>query len=153
MGLSEELETSGRKRKKTTKNQHWKQSFQSDNSHGHMTKQHYHKFAKYEKEQKTMNKSPEAFKRFFKQSTIDAFFEKRSTIVVKKWIFTINKNIVKVTVEEMLMPLQTAEATDDENGNGEGDFPCDGVPPGNHGMRVSGGRLSRRFVFSTAECI
>ena len=100
-----------------------------------------------------MDKSPEAFKRFFEQSTVNAFFDKRSNIVGKKRIFTIDKKIVAVIVKEMLMPLQTAEATDDENGNGEGDFPCDGVPPGNRGMRLSGGRLSRMFVFSTAECM
>ena len=83
-----------------------------------------------------MDKSPEAFQRFFEQSVVNAFFEKRSTIVGKKRIFTIDKNIVEVIVKEMLMPPQTVEATDDENGNGESDCPRDVVPPGNRGMMV-----------------
>ena len=68
-----------------------------------------------------MYKSPEAFKRFLDQSTVSAFFEKRSIIVGKKRILTIDKRIVEVIVKEMLIPLQTVEATDDDNGNGEGD--------------------------------
>ena len=65
-----------------------------------------------------MDKSPGDFKRFFEQSTVDAFFKKRSTIVGKKRIFTINKNIVEVIVKDMLMPPKTVKVTDDENGNG-----------------------------------
>ena len=68
-----------------------------------------------------MDKSPEAFKRFFEQLTVNAFFDKRSTIVGKKRIFATKNNIVKVIVKEMLIPLQTVEATDDDNGNGGGD--------------------------------
>ena len=83
-----------------------------------------------------MDKSPEASKRFFDQSTVDEFFEKRSTIIDKKRIFTINKNNVEVIAKEMMMPPQTSEATNDENRNGEGECPCNGVPPGNRGMRV-----------------
>ena len=49
----------------------------------------------------------EAFKRFFEQLTVDAFFNKRSTIIVKKKIFIIDKNIIKVAVKEILMPPQT----------------------------------------------
>ena len=67
---------------------------------------------------KTMEKSPEDFKHFFEKSTVGAFFEKRSTIVGKKRIFTINKNIVEVIVKDMLMPPKTVKVTDDENGNG-----------------------------------
>ena len=62
------------------------------------------------------------------------FFEKRSTIVGKKRIFATKNNIVKVIVKEMLMPLQTVEATNNENG--EGECPRDGVPAGDCGMRV-----------------
>ena len=71
-----------------------------------------------------MGESPEAFKGFIEQSMVDAFFEKRSTVVGKKRIFTIDKNIVEVIVKEMLMPPKTVKATDDKNGNGEGDCPC-----------------------------
>ena len=99
-----------------------------------MTRQHSQKFAEYKKARKTMDKLPEAFKRFIKESTVNAFFEKRSTIVGKKRIFTIDKNIVKFIVKEILMPLQTVETTGDENG--EGDCPCNGVTPGDRGMRV-----------------
>ena len=134
MGLSEELETSGRKRKTTTNNQHWKKSFRADNIRVHMTKQHSQKFAEYEKARKTMDKSLEAFKHFFEQSTVDAFFENPSTIVGKKRIFTTNKNIVEVILKEMLMPLKTVKATDDENG--EDNCPRNGVTPGDRGMRV-----------------
>ena len=135
-GGDEELETGGRKRKKTTNNQHWKQIFRADNICGHVTKQHSQNFSEYEKAQKTMDKSPEAFKRFFDKSTVNVFFEKRSTIVGKKRIFTIDNNIVKVIVKEILMPPKTAKATDDENENGEGDCPCEVVPPVDRGMRV-----------------
>ena len=83
-----------------------------------MTKHHSQNFAEYEKARKTMDKSPEPFKRFFEKSTVDAFFEKRSTVVGKKRIFTINKNIVEVIVKDMLMPPKTVKVTDDENGNG-----------------------------------
>ena len=63
-----------------------------------MTKQNSQKFAEYEKAQKTMENSPEDFKHFLEQSKVDAFFEKRSIIVVKKRIFTTDKNIVEVIV-------------------------------------------------------
>ena len=99
-----------------------------------MTKHHSQNFAEYEKARKTMDKSLEDFKHFFEQSTVDAFFENPSTIVGKKRIFTTNKNIVEVILKEMLMPLKTVKATDDENG--EGYCPHDGVPPGNRGMRM-----------------
>eukprot|EP00171_Calliarthron_tuberculosum_P018275 IDg18275t1 len=79
-------------------------------------------------------KSPEAFKRFFEQTTVDAFFEKRSTIVGKKRIFRIDKNIVEVIAKEMLMPQQAdyTGGDDDEDGVGH----RDGVPAGDLGMSV-----------------
>ena len=46
-----------------------------------------------------MENSPEDFKHFLEQSKVDAFFEKRSIIVVKKRIFTTDKNIVEVIVK------------------------------------------------------
>ena len=62
------------------------------------------------------------------------FFDKRSTIVGKKRIFAIDKNVDKVIVKDILMPPQTSGATGYENG--ESNCPCNGVPPGDHGMRV-----------------
>lgn len=103
----------GRKQKRTTNNKHLKDVFHSDNIRKHMQEQQPKKFEEYEALRKLASSTPEVLKGFFEQSPIDAFFEKRSTVVGRKSIFTIDKSIVDVIILELLMP---AAPRDDDGG-------------------------------------
>ena len=76
--------SSGRKRKQTCNNKHWKHSFRSDNIRKHMLEQHPKKFKEYQVQQAKVDSTPELMKKFFEQLTVDAFFKKRSTIIGRR---------------------------------------------------------------------
>jgi len=94
----------GRKRKRTTNNKHWKDTFRSDNIRKHMNEQHPKKFKDYQELRKQASSTPEILKRFFEQTTVEAYFEKRTTVVGRKRIFTIDKSIVEVIIAGLLLP-------------------------------------------------
>lgn len=125
----------GRKRKRTTNTKYFRTSFRTDNIRKHLEEQHPQKHAAYVSLRKKIGSTPEKIKRFFEQSTVEAFVEKRSTVVSTMRVFTIDKNIVEVIVSEFLMPQ--CEAEEDE-GNDEPDV--DGIdtpkvlPRGDRGM-------------------
>jgi hypothetical protein len=134
----------GRKRKLTT-HKHWIHSFRSDNIRKHLREQHPIKFKEYE----TLVHSPgtqtttQEINAFFSQSTLDAYYEKRSTIVGRKRVVTIDKNIVEVIVSELLLG-GTDDSTDagneeDEEINNNNNAPAVGgtrLQAGDRGMRV-----------------
>ena len=55
---------------------------------------------------------------FFDQATVDAFFEERSTIMGGKLVFTVDKAIVEVIIQEFMLPA--ARGDDDNEGDGKG---------------------------------
>lgn len=123
-----------RKRKKTTNSQHFKTSFRCDNMRKHMKEQHPKKWKEYEELKKSLGRTPELLQKFFEQSTIDAFFEKRSTLVGRKRVFTIEKDIVEVVVKECLMPSsedadEDADEDDADVENLRGDIGMEAFKP------------------------
>ena len=55
---------------------------------------------------------------FFKQARVDDFFKKRSTIIGGKRVFTFDKSIVEMIVQEFMLPA--ARGNDDDDDDGEG---------------------------------
>ena len=55
---------------------------------------------------------------FFEQAMVDAFFEKRSTIIGGKHVFTVNKAIVEMIVQYFILPAARGDNDDDNNGKG-----------------------------------
>ena len=70
-----------RKCRRTTKNNHCNFRFRSDNICGHMTKQHPINFVEYAASKSKSGIKSVNLRGFFEQSAVDAFFEKRSTII------------------------------------------------------------------------
>lgn len=50
---------------------------------------------------------------FFEQTTVNAFFRKRATLVRRKRVFTIDKAIVGVIMREFMIPNSNARGDDD----------------------------------------
>ena len=117
-----------RKCKRTTRNKHWNGVFRSDNIRGHMVKQHPIKFAEYTALTKKLGTTSANLREFFKQVTVDAFLGKRSTIIGSKCVFTVNKAIVKVIVQEFM--LTTVYGKDDNDNDGKGTL------TGDQGMNI-----------------
>ncbi|XXQ38887.1 PiggyBac transposable element-derived protein domain-containing protein [Plasmodiophora brassicae] len=68
-----------------------------------MIEQHPTKFMEYSNLPNLDASTPEVLRNFFNQTTVEAFFEKRSTVVGRKRIITIDKSIVDVIVRDVLM--------------------------------------------------
>ena len=92
-----------RKRKRTTRSKHWNGVFRSDNIRVQMVEQHPIKFAEYTALTKQSGTTSANLREFFEQATVDAFFEKRSTIIGGKRIITVEKAIVEVIVQELML--------------------------------------------------
>ena len=109
-----------KKRKRTTNYKHFTRMFRSDNIRLHLKEQHPIKFEEYMLLRSTSSacSSEEIMTSFFAQPTLDAFFERRSTIVGRKRIVTIDKSIVEVIVAELL--LGGSESAEDEQEAEEG---------------------------------
>jgi hypothetical protein len=84
----------GRKRKRTTNTKHWTNVFRSDNVRKHMVEQHSTRWKEYQALRNKRDSTEEDLKLFFQQSTVDAFFEKRSTVTIRKRVFTIEASII-----------------------------------------------------------
>jgi hypothetical protein len=84
----------GRKRKRTTEYKHWTNTFRSDNIRKHMVEQHSKRWAEYQAMRNNHEFTEENLKLFFKQSTVDASLERRSTVIVRRKVFTIDASIV-----------------------------------------------------------
>jgi hypothetical protein len=80
-----------------------------------MVEQHPKKFKEYQALRKSADGTPAVLKQFFEQSTIDAFFEKRTTTVGRKRIFTLDTSIVDVIVKECLTPPRGDDDDGDNN--------------------------------------
>jgi hypothetical protein len=124
---------STRRRKVTTNYKHWTRSFRSDNIRIHLKDQHPIKFKEYKLLRSSPTCSTEELTAFFAQPTLDDFYEKRSTIVGRKRIVTIDKSIVDVIVSELLLGRieNEDEAEDQQQGTNNG-----GLKPGDRGMQV-----------------
>lgn len=72
------------------------------------------KFREYLAFQNKLSTTPANLCEFFQQSTVESFFEKRSTTVGCKHVFTINKANVEVILQEFMLP-----ARDDDEGSAE----------------------------------
>ena len=59
---------------------------------------------------------------------VDAFFEKRSTIIGVKRVFAVDKAIVKVIVQEFMLTTLCGEDDNDNDGKG--------ALTGDHGMNM-----------------
>lgn len=103
----------GSKKRKLTGYKHWTRSFRSDNIRIHLKEQHPTKFKEYETLRSSTQCTKEEMNAFFAQPTLDAYYEKRSTVVGRKRIVTIDKNIVEVIVSELL--LGGNDSNEDEN--------------------------------------
>ena len=65
---------------------------------------------------------------FFEQATVDAFFEKCSTIIGGKRVFAVDKAIVEVIVQEFMFPAACGGNDDDDD--------IEGPIPGDRGMNM-----------------
>ena len=83
-----------------------------------MVEQHPIKFADYTDLTKQSGTTLSNLRKFFEQATVDAFFEKRSTIIGGKRIFTFNKAIVEVIVQAFMLPAAHGDDADDDDGKG-----------------------------------
>ena len=110
-----------RKRKRTTRSKHWSDVFRSDNIRCHMVDQHPIKLAEYTSLTKQLGTKSANHRELFEQATVDAFFEKRSTIIGGKRVFTVNNVIVEVIVQEFM--LSAVRVDDDDNNDGKRPIP------------------------------
>ena len=124
-----------KKRKLTTNYKHFNGVFRSDNIRLHLKEQHPAKFKEYNLlRSSSSGTTEEIMTAFFAQPTIDAFFEKRSTIVGRRRIVTIDKNIVEVIVAELLLG-GTEESAEGEDNEQEQDV-AERLKAGDRGMQV-----------------
>ena len=112
-----------RKRKCTTRIKHWNGVFCSENIHGHMVEQNPIKFAEYTALTKQSGTTSANLHKFFEQAKVNVFFKKRYTIIGGKRVFTVNKAIVEVIVQEFMLPA--ARGDDDDDDDGKGPIPGD----------------------------
>lgn len=115
-----------RKRKRTTHNKHYNSSLRSDNIRGHILDQHPTQFAQNQGLKKP-GTSPTDLSNFFEQSTVDAFFEKLSSVIGRKRVSTINNAIVEMIVQYLMFPAACSDSEEDS---------AEGPPRGDLGMTV-----------------
>lgn len=95
---------SGRKWKNKTNNQHWNGNFRSDKTPSHMIDQHPMKFTAYTELKEQLGMTWVKLGGFFEQTTVIAFFEKRSTVVGHKHVFASDMGIVEFSMKEFVIP-------------------------------------------------
>ena len=79
-----------------------------------MAKQHPIKYAEYTALTKQSGTTSDNLREFFEQAMVDAFFKKRSTIISGKIVFTVDKAIVEVIVQEFIFPVARDDEDDDK---------------------------------------
>jgi hypothetical protein len=98
----EETCGSNRKRAKTTNNQHYNESFRTDNIKRRLKEQHPKKYSQYREAKSNQEEDPARFKNLFAQSLMESFFDKKSRINGGQRIVSIRREDVDVIVKEML---------------------------------------------------
>ena len=68
-----------------------------------MKEQHPAKWKEYQDARANKNNNPQAFKNFFKQSSLEAFYKKQSVYNGGKIFISISKPIVEVIIKDMLL--------------------------------------------------
>ena len=116
------------KRKHMTRIKHWNDVLCSNNIRSHMVKQHPIKFAEYTALTKQSGTTSANLRKFFEQATVDAFFEKRSTIIGDKLVFVVNKATVEVIVQKFMLPAACGDENNDDD--------SEGSIPGDRGMNM-----------------
>jgi hypothetical protein len=90
-----------------------------------MVEQHSKRWKEYQALRNNRVSTEEDLKLFFQQSTVDAFFEKRSTVTGRKRVFIIEASIVDGIVKELLKPPNSDDEADPS-----------AMPRGDPGMKV-----------------
>ena len=101
MPLSSEEEVRARKRRKRKAAQHWTK-FRVDNVQKHHRSEHPKQWGEYLELLQKKDLESEHIKVFFKQTRMEAFFEKRVNVEGRQRVVHIDKNIVDVIVLEIL---------------------------------------------------
>jgi hypothetical protein len=90
-----------------------------------MVEQHSKRWNEYQALRNNRDSTEEDLKLLFQQSTLDAFLEKRSTVIGHKRVFTIEASIVDGIVKELLNPPNSDDEADPS-----------AMPRGDSGMKV-----------------
>jgi hypothetical protein len=77
-----------------------------------MVEQHSKRWNEYQALRNNRDSTEEDLKLLFQQSTLDAFLEKRSTVIGHKRVFTIEASIVDGIVKELLNPPNSDDEAD-----------------------------------------